>query len=130
MLGTNDAHTYQTGSDFASDYKQLISEYDALESNPRIYLVKPPPIFDNKLELSETKLEGNVLPGIEQVADELDLPIVDVNGVLNGHPELFQDGVHPSSEGAVVIANEIWEALTIDEELTGLPIDDSIEDAW
>src|SRR3990170_2648576 len=45
MLGTNDAHTYQSTSNFASDYKLLIGEYGALESKPRIFLVRPPPIF-------------------------------------------------------------------------------------
>jgi lysophospholipase L1-like esterase len=127
MLGTNDAHTYQSASSFASDYKQLIGEYNALESQPRIFLVTPPPIFDNDLELSDTNLDEVVLPAITQVADELELPVVDVNDALDDHPEFFEDGVHPSSEGATVIANEIWEALTVDEELTDFPMDDSIE---
>jgi lysophospholipase L1-like esterase len=130
MLGTNDAHTHQSTSSFASDYKQLISEYNGLDSQPRIYLVKPPPIYENKLELSGTNLQEDVLPSIEQVANEFSLPVVDVNSALTDHPEYFADGVHPNSEGAMVIANEIWEALTINEELTGLPMDTPIEGSW
>jgi lysophospholipase L1-like esterase len=127
MLGTNDAHTYQSASSFVSDYKQLIGEYNALESQPRIFLVTPPPIFDNDLELSDTNLNEVVLPAITQVGYELELPVIDVNDALDDHPEFFEDGVHFSSEGATVIANIIWEALTLDEELTDFPMDDSIE---
>ena len=113
MLGTNDAHTYQSTSNFASDYKLLIGEYGALESKPRIFLVRPPPIFDNELELSDANLNEGVLPGIEQVGDELNLPTVDVNSALEGHSEFFGDGVHPSSEGAMVIAEEISDAIIL-----------------
>lgn len=112
MLGTNDAHTYQSTSNFATDYRQLISEYSALDSKPRIYLVKPPPIHENDLELSGTSLQDAVIPSIEQVADELSLPVVDVNSALADHPEYFGDGVHPNSEGAMVIASEISDAIT------------------
>lgn len=114
MLGTNDAHTYQSASDFASDYENLVSEYQALEDGLQIILVKPPPIFDNNLELSSAKLDENVIPAIEQVAEEMSLPIVDVNSALANHPEYFEDGVHPNSEGAMTIAMEIGEAIIED----------------
>jgi alpha-L-fucosidase 2 len=130
MLGTNDAHTHQSTSSFAADYENLINEYNVLDSQPRIYLVKPPPIYDNELELSDTNLQEEVLPSIEQVANEFSLPVVDVNSAMTDHPEYFEDGVHPNSEGAMVIANEIWEALTVNTELTGGPIDNSIENSW
>ncbi len=107
MLGTNDAHTCQTAGNFPSDYKNLVSEYQTLSSHPKILLVEPPPIYDNKLELNDTNLDGHVIPGIEQVAYELGLPTVDVNSALANHPEFFEDGVHPNSEGALAIAIEV-----------------------
>ncbi len=111
MLGTNDAHDYQSASTFTSDYKQLVSEYQALPSRPRIILVKPPPIFDNGFELSDTNLDGYVIPCIEQVACELGLPTVDVNGALVNYPEFFVDGVHLNSEGGLAIAMKVFEAI-------------------
>lgn len=114
MLGTNDAHTYQSGVNISSDYKKLVSEYQALESRPRIIVVKPPPIFENDLELSNSNLQEEVIPQIEQVADELDLPVVDVNNALSDHPEFFEDGVHPNGAGASAIAEEISEAIEIE----------------
>jgi lysophospholipase L1-like esterase len=125
MLGTNDAHTYQSTSDFGTDYMNLINEYQSLASQPEILLVKPPPIYANELELSDTKFQEDIIPVIDQIADELNLPVVDVNLALGDHPEYFiDDGVHPNPEGAFAIANEIWEALVFDLELTDVPMGD------
>jgi lysophospholipase L1-like esterase len=116
MLGTNDARvgTFDYIDSFSTDYKTLISGYQRLLSHPKIWLVTPPPIFDNELYLNNTDLEQGVIPQIEQVANELNLPTIDVNTALVNHPEFFGDGVHPSSEGAMLIANEIGNGLTCD----------------
>jgi lysophospholipase L1-like esterase len=118
MLGTNDAHetVYESIENFQADYKRLILACQEFESNPQIWLVTPPPIFENECDLSETTLEQGVIPQIEQVADELDLPTIDVNTALINYPEYFGDGVHPSSEGAMLIASEVDEALTFNEQ--------------
>ena len=117
MLGTNDAQekTFESIEYFSNDYKQLIREYQTLENNPEIWLVKPPPIFNNNLNLNNTNLEQGVIPCIERIANELSLPLIDVNKVLMEYPEYFGDGVHPNSEGAVLIANEIGQALNLDD---------------
>jgi lysophospholipase L1-like esterase len=114
MLGTNDAHTSQNASNFSSDYKNLVSEYQTLPSSPKILLVEPPPIYNNKLELNDTHLDGYVLPGIEQVAYDLGLLTIDVNAALANHPEFFEDGVHPNSEGALAIATEIVQNMGLE----------------
>jgi acyl-CoA thioesterase-1 len=113
MLGTNDAKESSYGSveNFISDYKELVREYERLESKPKIWLVTPPPIFENDLNLNNTNLEQNIIPSIEYVANELDMPTVDVNTVLTDYPEYFMDGVHPSSDGAMLIASKINQAI-------------------
>ena len=116
MLGTNDArvNTFDSIDTFLNDYRKLISGYQRLQSNPRILLVTPPPIFDNELYpyLDNTNLKQGVIPLIKQVANELDLPTIDVNMALGSYPEFFGDGVHPSSEGAMLIASEISQIAT------------------
>jgi lysophospholipase L1-like esterase len=113
MLGTNDAQAdAESFGNFSEDYTQLVGEYLSLASDPVIWLVKPPPIFENHFNLSETSLEQGVIPQIEQVARDLNLSTIDVNAIMAGHPEYFMDGVHPSSEGTAVIANEIIQAIT------------------
>lgn len=113
MLGTNDAREdyYQSIANFVADYKQLVREVQALESKPKIFLVKPPPIFDNDLDLSNVNMLEGVIPGIGQVAEELSLTLIDVYTPLVNHPEYFSDGVHPNNEGATVIASEVYKAI-------------------
>jgi len=120
MLGTNDAHeiTYQSIENFQASYKKLIAAYQELESKPQIWLVTPPPIFENELGLSETNLKQGVIPQIEQIAKELGLPLIDVNTALTNYPEYFGDGVHPSNEGAMLIASEIYQAIVSN----GIPV--------
>jgi acyl-CoA thioesterase I len=114
MLGTNDAKTvnYDQLSSFVSDYAELIDYYESLPDDQQIYLVKPPPIYNNTLGLEDSNLEQGVIPMIEQVADDKDLPMIDVNSAMADHSEYFKDGVHPNDDGAEVIATTINDALT------------------
>jgi acyl-CoA thioesterase-1 len=118
MLGTNDARTdhFKSIENFVPDYMKLINEIKALKSNPKIFLVKPPPLFDNKLELKNVNLVEGIIPRIEQIANDEGLLIIDVYAALENHPEYFWDGVHPSSEGAAIIANEVYEAIILSTE--------------
>jgi lysophospholipase L1-like esterase len=114
MLGTNDAakSPAELTANFQSDYKSIISEYQTLKSSPEIWLVNPPPLFENNLNLNNTSLNQDIIPGIQQVAGELGLPVIDVNSALTQYPEYFGDGVHPNSEGAFLIATTINQAFT------------------
>jgi len=113
LLGTNDARAdhYQSIANFVADYEQLVHEVQALESKPKIFLVTPPPLFDNNLHLSNANLLEGVIPGVEQVAEELGLTVIDVYTPLSSHSEYFADGVHPDNDGARLIASEIYKAI-------------------
>lgn len=113
MLGTNDAHTQQSTEGFVTDYETLVADYEALPGDQQIILVKPPPIYDNNLELNGTDLQEQVIPLIEQVASDMSLPILDLYTALMNHPEYFIDGVHPNDNGAAAIAAEISQAITL-----------------
>jgi len=121
MLGTNDAHTYQSTDNFENDYETLVADYQSLPGDQQIILVKPPPIYENNLELSGTKLTEDVIPLIEQVANDLSVPVLDVNTALTNHPEYFADGVHPNGDGAITIATEVSEAIVFEDYAAGAP---------
>jgi len=118
MLGTNDARTdhFKSIDNFVPDYMKLINDIQALESNPKIFLVKPPPIFDNEFELKNVNLLEGIIPCIEQIVNEQGLLIIDVYAALENNPEYFQDGVHPNSEGAIIIANEVYTTIILSTE--------------
>jgi acyl-CoA thioesterase-1 len=112
-LGTNDANTAynETNSGFITDYMTLIHEFEELTSKPKIYLMLPPPIFNNNGNLSQTYFVQNVIPSIKQVANQTGLSLIDANTPLLNHQSYFEDGVHPNVEGAHIIANTTYNVL-------------------
>ncbi len=115
MLGTNDAlPSLKNYSElFVDDYLTLITRLKTLESEPKIWLVLPPPIWHNGTGLSTEFLEQQIIPGVKQVAEKAQLPTIDVYSALLSHPDFFPyDGVHPTEEGAQFIANEIYKAIS------------------
>ncbi len=119
MLGTNDAKdiNYRYIYNFLGDYQELVNSYETLPEDQHIFLVTPPPIYNNNLGLDNSNLEQGVIPNIEQVADNMNLPTIDLNSAMMGHSEYFRDGVHPNDDGAEVIANTISNAITSDTAL-------------
>ena len=113
MLGTNDAYPtrQQYVGHFISDYKELIGGFQVLPSNPKIWIVLPPPVFNDYLGPNSTIFVKDIIPLIKQTANELGLPTIDVYSPLVNHPEYFWDGVHPNSQGAKIIATEIYNAI-------------------
>jgi lysophospholipase L1-like esterase len=114
MLGTNDARTniYQSIKNFVGDYMKLITQVQAFKSKPKIWLVIPPPIFDNTLSLNSTYLVDGVIPRVKTVASLEHLPLIDVYSALTAYPTYFPDGVHPNSQGAEIIASTIGMEIT------------------
>lgn len=114
MLGTNDARTniYSEIDHFVSDYEHMINRIQNFSSKPQIFLVLPPPVYSNTMNLNGTYLVQGVIPRIQQIADKLQLPLIDVYTPLLNHPDYFTDGVHPNSKGAQVITDIIYDAIT------------------
>lgn len=113
MLGTNDGYlSTQQRSNFTSNYATLIAEFQALSSKPKIYIVTPPPAFNNTTGLNGMVVKDDVTPLVNQTANELGLPLIDMYTPLANHPEDFVDGIHPNSQGAQVIAEVIYNAIT------------------
>ncbi len=114
MLGTNDAYPSRQDylSNFEDDYKILVGGFQSLSTKPEIFIVLPPPIFSNALGPDGAIFVNDVLPLIRQVAAELSLPAIDVYTPLIHSPECFWDGLHPNSQGAKIIAVQIYDAIT------------------
>lgn len=113
LLGTNDARSdvFVYIDTFVMDYEYLISKFQALDSKPQIYLVTPPPVYSNNININNTDLENSVIPLIRQVANDTGLPLIDAYTPLLNHPDYFVDGVHPNDEGARVIAETIYQRI-------------------
>ena len=116
MLGTNDANPdlKQNTSNFEDDYITLIRAFQSLESKPKVLITLPPPVFNNTIGFSPEIFSQIIVPDIELVANKTKLPIIEVYSSLSGHPQYFTDGVHPTDEGAKIIANITYNMIISD----------------
>jgi acyl-CoA thioesterase-1 len=114
MLGTNDAlpALQMYNALFVDDYLRIVREFQALKSKPQIWIVLPPPIYHDGTGLSTEFFKQNVIPKIQEVANQTNLPIINVYAALSIRPDYFTDGVHPNTEGSKIIAQKIYNALT------------------
>lgn len=111
MLGTNDAspnfNDYQ--GRFVADYLALLNALKSLASKPRIWIVRPTHVFGENW-LSSQVFSMMVIPAVDEVAKQANLPLIDVYSATN-NPNLFYDGVHPNDAGAKIIADVICRAI-------------------
>ena len=115
MLGTNDAHNTlnETNADFVNSYVKMVNDFQGLASKPKIWLVTPPPIFENGANLSSLFIPQNAIPNIKQVANNENVSFIDIYSSLVNHGDFFPDGVHPDSDGSKAIASIIYSALNL-----------------
>ena len=119
MLGTNDSKqvNWPEGDDRASqyvqDYKDMINIMQSLPSKPKIYLCKPPPLFEPYPYTMQKEVVNQELGElIDQIASEMNLEVIDVWSAFDSDASLSSDGCHPNRAGDKVIADTIDEALT------------------
>ncbi len=110
MLGTNDANPNLDGMrHFVADYLTLLDELKSITSKPKIWVVRPPHIFDEAW-LSGRVMRTKIIPVVDEAAKQANLLLIDVYSAVD-KPELFFDGVHPNDEGARIIADVICRAI-------------------
>jgi lysophospholipase L1-like esterase len=124
MLGTNDAQPSLEpyNASFVGDYVKLVDAFQALASKPKIWVVLPPPLFSNQSgRISPEYLTLTVIPGIEQAANQTNLPVINVYSALVNYSSYFPDGEHPDSAGAKLIADEIYRGISMQNATTLQP---------
>jgi lysophospholipase L1-like esterase len=128
MLGTNDANPeISAEGSFKEDYSQLVTSFQQLEGRQLIWIVKSPPIFTDNPNYNNTYLASTILQCIDKLADQMNLPIIDMYSAFNNHSDYFMDGVHPDSNGAAFIASKVYAAITLPD---GSPDDSYFSDQY
>ncbi|MBQ7597471.1 MAG: hypothetical protein IJU56_02710 [Clostridia bacterium] len=116
MLGSNDSKPFNWNkAQFASDYRAIVESFRALDSQPQIYIVIPTPVYpvngEVNYHIDGDILQNEIVPLTRQLANELELPVIDVNTPFLDHPELFSDGCHPNQDGAMLYAQLVQQAI-------------------
>lgn len=111
-LGLNDQGNNnwpQHKDEFEQDYLDMISVYQNLPSKPEIYICKMTPTFSGHHWFEEGMRENfqEVQSKIEAVAQKADVKLINLHEPLYRFPEYFPDNLHPTKEGAAIIANKV-----------------------
>jgi acyl-CoA thioesterase-1 len=113
-FGTNDSkkQNWQYKSEFKNDYLDLIKSFQKLSSAPKIYLCIPPPAFSKNFDVDSAVVKNEIAPLIRTIAKENNLETIDLYTLMLGKSSLFIDGIHPTAEGASLIANEVYKVIS------------------
>ena len=119
MLGTNDAKL-QTNwtphkAEFPDDYKAMITAFRSLSSKPEVWVCKIVPAYKEIWEISNTTIVNEVNPAITEVSVVRGTHLIDMYTEMDNSSTLFQsDGIHPTADGAIKMANFIYGCLMSD----------------
>jgi acyl-CoA thioesterase-1 len=113
QLGTNDSkpQNWQYQAEFVADYGALIDVFRSLPSRPQVWICKPVPAFAVGWGITNAVIRDEILPLIEQIGREKDVPVIDLYTALLDAGKLFPDGIHPNAEGAGLMAQTIAACL-------------------
>ncbi|MDR1805678.1 MAG: GDSL-type esterase/lipase family protein [Clostridium sp.] len=109
MLGTNDLKRRNWDAErFEKALSELVRIYKELPCAPKVFLLNPPPIYQKKNTEKTYRgvLTEVLLPIFERVAEKEQIGIIDTYSPMQ-KPELYWDGLHPTAEGARVMAEVI-----------------------
>jgi lysophospholipase L1-like esterase len=112
-FGTNDSknQNWARRSEFKSDYVAFIKLFQTQGNNPKIYICLPTPAFSENFDVKPDVIRDEVTPLIQEIAKETNVEVIDFYKPMAGKSDLFIDGVHPTAEGATVLADEVYKVI-------------------
>lgn len=99
---------------FLADYLYLIQTIRNLSPKCKIYVCRMPPITFRHARFKSGTREWyeQIQQRIEQFAATQEVELIDLQAPLYNRPDLFPDAIHPTAEGAAIIASTVYSALT------------------
>lgn len=102
--------------DFIPDYRALIARFREANPSVRVYVCRMTPISHRhrRFKTGTREWHHQIQAAIEQVASQEHAVLIDLETVLKPRPELLPDALHPNAEGARLMAERIYSAITGD----------------
>lgn len=99
---------------FENDYLDMISVYQNLPSKPKVIICKMTPTFSGHHWFEEGMRENfkEIQAKIEMIAKKAEVELINLHEPLYRFPEYFPDNLHPTKEGAKVIAAKVFGAIS------------------
>lgn len=122
MLGTNDSKPVNwrnagtRGENYEKELTDFVCSYQALPSNPVIFLMQPPRAFSSKYTIDEEIIRTTIHEAVARVAQKTGCGLIDLYAFTQSHPDWFPDGIHPNAEGNRQIAQFIFDQIQINNQ--------------
>ncbi len=104
--------------DFIKDYTELIDHFLSVDVHPRpkVWICRMTPIFSGhrRFKAGTRDWFWQIQNSINLIAQNNDVGFIDLHTPLYSRPDLFPDNLHPTKEGAQIIATEVYQHLTGD----------------
>ncbi len=121
LLGTNDARVSiwnDFGTNYPSDYIEMISEFKIANPSMQFLLGYPPPVF--VYTTWNDNIINGVIPGVDNALNETNTQLIDFNTPMQNSGSLFPDNVHPTAEGYAVMAGIAHDRLVATSLISSL----------
>ncbi len=102
--------------EFKSDYITLINSFREVNPDCEIWICRLTPISHRhwRFKSGTRDWHEQIQQEIETLAATQDVKLIDLHEILYSRPDLFADGLHPNREGAGIIAQRVYGAVTGD----------------
>lgn len=112
--------------EFFTDYTTIIDSFLQAhpDSNARIYICRMSPIFHwhRRFKSGTRDWYWQIQEKITEIKGYYkDIELIDLSRHLYNRPDLMPDALHPNPEGAGIIAQQVYSAITNDYEGLALP---------
>ncbi len=118
-LGGNDSKGINRSymREFDKDCRDMIDAFAQLPSKPRIILLTPIVSFvKDSNGIYDEVIVKDVTPAIISAAQKKNVEVINMHSVLDKHPELMKDGIHPDAEGSGMMAKAMYDYLIFHPE--------------
>lgn len=102
--------------EFIPDYAALIESFRKANPEVKVYICRMTPIphRHRRFKAGTRDWHRQIQDAIEVVAKSQNTELIDLESVLIDRPDLLPDAVHPNAEGAKLLAERIYSAITGD----------------
>jgi len=100
--------------DFQSNYSELITNLRQQNPKVKVFICRMSPIFNEHPRFKSGTREWfwEIESHIEHVAQSNDVSLIDLHEKLYSRPDLFPDALHPSKEGATILATTVYSVIS------------------
>lgn len=112
MIGSNDSRgPYWNKERFVSEYRKMVERYINLPSHPDVFLVVPPFVPTSRFGLNNVIIRDELQEIIPKIAQEFDLPFINLYPLTDGKEAYYSDGLHLTPLGNQLVAQTVFSHL-------------------